>query len=169
MKTFRKSVSIWRSCGQKYSGAFFRGTLYIPSPGIFLGQIVSNEIIRGAHSSVSDILARYTAGVLSVHTIRTGLLCRHSTRCRLLCHDLDSGAELFGYDLASYRNSSISWIVSDVKDRVEITMESPLMGRQRQACTLKSAMSTNVDMWRDHFDVVFKLHRNYIQTMIRTR
>ena len=31
----------------------------------------------------------------SFRTVRTGLLCRHSTRCRLLCHDLDSGAEFF--------------------------------------------------------------------------
>ena len=31
-----------------------------------------------------------------------------TTRCRLLCHDLDCGAEYVGDDLACYRNSSIS-------------------------------------------------------------
>ena len=31
-----------------------------------------------------------------------------TTHCRLLCHYLFSGAEFFGDDLASYRNSSIS-------------------------------------------------------------
>ena len=30
-----------------------------------------------------------------------------TTRCRLLCHDLDCGAKFFGDDLASCRNSSI--------------------------------------------------------------
>ena len=37
----------------------------------------------------------------SFHTIRTELLCRLSTRCWLLCRELDSGAEFFGDDLAS--------------------------------------------------------------------
>ena len=32
-----------------------------------------------------------------------------TTHCKVLCYDLiDSGAELFGDDLASYQNSSIS-------------------------------------------------------------
>jgi len=31
-----------------------------------------------------------------------------TTRCRLLCHDLDSDAEFFGDDLAFYRHFSIN-------------------------------------------------------------
>ena len=67
-----------------------------------------NEIITGARSSVSDILARYTAGVLSVHNKNWTTLPTLNPRCRLLCRDLDSGAEFFGDDLVPYRNSSIS-------------------------------------------------------------
>ena len=41
-------------------------------------------------------------------TIKTGILCRYTTHCRLLFHNLDSCTESFGDDLASYWNSSIS-------------------------------------------------------------
>ena len=61
----------------------------------------------------------------SFRTIRTGLLCRHSTRCWLLCHDLDSGAEFFGDDLASYRNSTISCLTCTQRQTLNRTLLIP--------------------------------------------
>ena len=43
---------------------------------------------------VSVEAPRYGVSIVTIH-------------CRLLCYDLDCGAEFFGDDLASYRNSSI--------------------------------------------------------------
>ena len=57
-----------------------------------------------------------------------------TARCRLLCDDLDSGAEFFGEDLAFHRHSSISCGICESQQQ-GISQENSLLLALRRRCS----------------------------------
>ena len=56
-----------------------------------------------------------------------------TTRCRLLCHDLDCGAESFGDDMASCRNSLIPCGIGELPQQ-RLSQENSLRLGLRRRC-----------------------------------